>query len=308
MNTLKSIRRILLLTLWCATVPVMAAAPDPECGEHVSLAGLIANPAAYHGKALWVLAYVTIDFENMTACPSETETQAKNCLWLAIDGGPYKTDQDYARYESRLQRWKRFNLQTVAIRATFDKTVKGHFSLWPGGLRNVTEVSGAKDGWNFTANTAMPRTACVGDLPVLKESSDRRWMRSGSVKLRNGDIEGAIADFSRAIALAPSNIGYYLIRANAKQRKRDYAGVIADYTQALEFAREDKDVLYSVRAKAKEQTGDLDGAIADYTRAIEINPESADAYHSRSLARQKKGDPQGAAADLARARQLMPAK
>jgi tetratricopeptide (TPR) repeat protein len=270
------------------------------------LAGLIANPDAYHGKALWVVAHVTIDFENMTACPSENETQAKSCLWLDIDDGPYNTDQDYARYQSKLQIWNRFNLQTVAIRATFDKNLKGHLSMWPAGLRNVTEVSGHQDGWTFTSNAAVPRTACVGDLP--KESSNHRWMRLGNLKLRNGDYDGAIADFSRAISLEPSNSGYYLIRANAKERKRDYAGAAADYARAIEFAREDKDVIYVVRAEARDQAGDLDGAIADYTRAIEINPKFAGAYHGRGLAKQKKGDARGAAADLARARQLTPAQ
>lgn len=293
--------------LLCATTSVLAA-PDRECGERVSLAGLIANPDAYHGKTLWVEAHVTIDFENITACPSEKETQTKSCLWLDIDDSPYKTNQDYARYQSKLRTWKRFDLQTVAIRATFDKTLKGHFSMWPGGLRNATEVSGHQGGWNFTTNAAVPRTACVGELPAPKESSDRRWMGSGSLKLRNGDYDGAIADFSRAISLEPSNSGYYLIRANAKERKRDYVGATADYTRAIEFAREDKDVIYIVRAEVREQAGDLDGAIADYTRAIEINLKFADAYHGRGLAKQKKGDPKGAAADLARARQLTPAQ
>ena len=304
-NMMECNRRTLFATLLCVTASVLAA-PDPECGEHVPLARLIANPDDYHGKALWVVAYVTIDFENMTACPSEKETQTKSCLWLDIDDGPYKADQDYARYRSKLQIWNRFNLQTIAIRATFDKNLKGHLSMWPAGLKKVTEVWGHRDGWTFASNAVVPRSNCVGELP--KESSNHRWMRLGNLKLRNADYDGAIADFNRAIALEPSNSGYYLIRANTKERKRDYAGAIADYTRAIEFAREDKDVIYIVRAEAKEQTGDLDGAISDYTQAIEISPTFADAYRSRGLAKQKKGDANGAAADLARAKQLTPAQ
>ena len=98
----KHIGRILPTALLCAACSALAAAPDRECGERVSLAGLISNPDAFHGKALWVVAHVTIDFENMTACPSEKETQTKSCLWLDIDDGPYKGDQDYARYQSKL--------------------------------------------------------------------------------------------------------------------------------------------------------------------------------------------------------------
>lgn len=165
MNTLKCISRILFVASWCMATPVLAA-QNPECGERVPLAGLIANPDTYHGKALWVVAYITIDFENMTACPSENETQMKSCLWVNIDDGSYKTEQDYSRYEAMLQNWKRFDHQTVAIRATFDKGEKGHFSMWPGGLKNVTEVSGSKDGWSFTTNAAVPRTVCVGELPM----------------------------------------------------------------------------------------------------------------------------------------------
>lgn len=155
----KSISRILhglFATVMCMTVPTWAATPGHECSKPLSLAKLIANPNAYHGKALCVVAHVTIDFENMTACPSENETKMKRCLWLTIDDGPHKTDQDYARYESKLQAWQQFNRQTVVIRATFNKSEKGHFSMWPGGLGKVTAVSGKQGGWSFTANAAVP--------------------------------------------------------------------------------------------------------------------------------------------------------
>ena len=145
MSTLTRIIRIPFVALLCTSASALAA-PDQECGERVSLAALIANPDAYHGKTLWVVVYATIDFENMTACPSENETRAKSCLWLDIDDGPYKTDQDYARYQSKLRTWEQFNLQTVAIRATFDKTLTGHLGMWPAELRNVKEVSGHQGG------------------------------------------------------------------------------------------------------------------------------------------------------------------
>ena len=304
MNTLKRIGSILLAALLCATASVLVAAPDKECGEHVSLARLIADPETYHGRALWVVARVTIDFENMTACPPGSEIQRKNCLWLDIDEGPHKTDQDYARYQSKLQIWKRFNLQTVAIRATFDKTLKGHFSMWPGGLRNITEVSGHQDGRNFTTNAATPSGVCATKFQLPKQPDEQRTMISGNQKLRSKDIDGAIADFSRAISINPSNSGYYLIRANAREKKRDYAGAIADYTHALEHGWEDKEVIYISRAEVRELAGDLDGAIADYTLAIEVKPKDSDSYRRRSLMKQKKGDAKGAAADMERAKQL----
>lgn len=161
MNTLRFIGRILFVASWCLTTSVFSA-PNSGGGERVSLEELIAKPDKYHGKVVRVVAYIMIDFENMTACPSENNTQMKRCLWLDIVNGPYKTEQDYARYQSKLQIWNRFKKQTVAIRATFDKDEKGHFSMWPGGLRKVIEVTGRKECWSFATNVAVPNNCMTG--------------------------------------------------------------------------------------------------------------------------------------------------
>lgn len=162
MNTLKRVGSILIVAS-CCLIPRVWAAPNPECGDRVSLAELVANPDKYHGKTISVVAHITIDFENMTACPSENNTQMESCLWINIDDGTYKTEQDYPRYEAMLQNWKRFNRQTVSIHATFDKGEKGHFSMWPSGLRNVTEVSGRKDGWSFATDSAAQYNCLTGE-------------------------------------------------------------------------------------------------------------------------------------------------
>lgn len=304
MNTLKRMIGIAFVVQWGASASALAA-QDRECDESVSMAALLAYPDAYHGRALWVMANITIDFENMTACPFGNEADTKNCLWVNIDDGPYKNDQDYARYQSKLRTWEQFNLQTVALHATFDKNMKGHFSMWPAGLRNITEVSGYQGGWSFTSNALTPRTKCAGEMPATVESSER-WVATGNLKLRNDNYDGAIADFTRALELDPGTSVLYLLRGNAKKRKRDYAGAIADYTRAIEFDPEYKDVMFAARAGARELTGDLDGAIADYTRAIEIDPKFGGTYNLRGFARQKRGDVEGAAADFAQAERLAP--
>src|SRR4030065_549190 len=134
MSKFTRIGLILLLALFSATNPVLSAGAE-KCGEPVPLEKLIANPPAHHSKTLWVVADVTIEFENMTACVPGKPKDRKNCLWLTIDDGPHKTDRDHARYQTKLKTWQAYSYQTVAIRATFDKTSTGHFSMWPGGLR-----------------------------------------------------------------------------------------------------------------------------------------------------------------------------
>lgn len=296
----------LLAALLCA-VATAAAAADQACGERVSLTQLLAKPDAYHGKIVWMVADVTIDFENMTACPANAQGQTKRCLWLNLDDGPHKTGQEYARYESKLRAWQRFNLQTVAVRARFDKTLKGHLGLWPAGLANIVEVAGHEGGWNFTSNAAVPRTTCVARLPAPIDSVGRRFAL-GSLKLRNGDSHGAMVDFTRAIELEPGNSRHYLMRGNAKRMKRDYRGAIADHTLAIELEHQHPDVMYAARAGVKELSGDLDGAIADFTRAIEIDPRFDGTWRSRAAVKQKAGDAIGAAGDLARAEALAPAQ
>lgn len=295
--------RVLAAALVCVAAPTLFAA-DRQCAQPTQLATLIAESDAHHGKAFWVVAYATIEFENMTICPSETERRTQSCLWLTIDDGPFDTDADHTRYRSKLKAWEQFTLQTVAIRATFDKNSRGHFGMWPGGLVSVAEVLGHDGGWDFRANAAVPKSKCVAAYRLPKQPADRRAMISGNQKLQRGDIDGAISDFGHAIALAPGNGGYYLIRANAHERKRDYAGAIADYTRAIEIARTDKDILYTMRGAAKEQLGDLRDAIADYSRAIELNPNDADAYRRRGNTKNKLGDARGAAVDLAAATRL----
>ena len=262
----------MLFALW-STVSV--AAQSAECDQRVPLADLISSPSRYEGKPLWVVAHVTIQFENMTACSSASETQAKNCLWLAIDDGPHQADRDYARYQSKLRHWMVFDGQTVAIHARLKQGASGHFGMWPGELASISELSGYKGGWSFADNTVAAPNDCVGVLPPPHESRGSDWMRTGNRELQQGNVDQAIADFGRAIALESRNGGYYIVRAQAKTKKRDYAGAIADYTQALGLVQDDRDVLYRIRAELKQRIGDIPGAAADLALARQLVPETS---------------------------------
>ena len=50
--------------------------------------------------------------------------------------------------------------------------------------------------------------------------------------MRRGDLDGAIADFSKAIELKPKFILAYADRGNAKKAKGDQAGAEEDIAQA----------------------------------------------------------------------------
>jgi tetratricopeptide (TPR) repeat protein len=147
--------------------------------------------------------------------------------------------------------------------------------------------------------------------PDQSSESDRsdapgeELVNRGIEKAKDGDLDGAIANFDRAIELNPNDDVPYYNRAQAKRLKKDTAGAIADYTRAIELGSTNP-AASNNRGNARVENNDRDGAIADFTRAIELKPDYARAYYNRAVAKKAKGDASGAAADFKRAQELDP--
>jgi tetratricopeptide (TPR) repeat protein len=146
--------------------------------------------------------------------------------------------------------------------------------------------------------------ASKSPAPSADESGDDLVAR-GIEKAKNGDLDGAIADFDRAAKADPQNDAPYYNRAQAKWLKKDTAGAVADYTRAIDLGSTNP-AAYNNRGNARVENKDLDGAIADYTRAIELKPDYARAYYNRAVVKKDKGDTTGAEADLKTAKKLDP--
>jgi tetratricopeptide (TPR) repeat protein len=148
----------------------------------------------------------------------------------------------------------------------------------------------------------------AAESPPAREASDEAngdLVNRGIEKAKNGDLDGAIADFNRAAELNPKDDAPYYNRAQTKRLKNDTAGAIADYTKAIELGSTNP-AAYNNRGNARAESKDRDGAIADYTRAIELKPDYARAYYNRAVLKKEKGDKAGAAADFKRAQKLDP--
>ena len=103
-------------------------------------------------------------------------------------------------------------------------------------------------------------------VPVLLTSTPSLYLHisaRGNAREAKGDLDGAIAEYTRAIELDPRYADAYLNRANTQADKGDMGHAIADYNRALEInpalAR-----AYAGRGGVK---GDLDGALSDYSRS-----------------------------------------
>lgn len=141
--------------------------------------------------------------------------------------------------------------------------------------------------------------------PGASDEADGDLVNRGIEKAKNGDLDGAIADFNRAVELNPKDDAPYYNRAQAKRLKNDTAGAIADYTKAIELGSTNP-AAYNNRGNARSDNNDPDGAIADYTRAIQLKPDYARAYYNRAVTKQAKGDAAGAKADFKSAEKFDP--
>jgi tetratricopeptide (TPR) repeat protein len=100
---------------------------------------------------------------------------------------------------------------------------------------------------------------------------------------RRGEIDAAIADYSRAIELKPDYAKAYAWRCYAYGVRRDDMRAAQDFTRAVELDRSDP-TPYSCRGLASIARGNYDSAIADFNKAIEMKPADADSYANRALA------------------------
>jgi hypothetical protein len=139
-------------------------------------------------------------------------------------------------------------------------TVIGEANL----VRGSSAKSSQRGDWN----------ACTLDDPAPRRldcGSKGAPLAEGLDRAQQGDLDGALAAFDRAVARASSSSVAYLNRGMAYQRK-----------------------------------GDLDRARADLDRAVRLAPNSARAFYRRSLLRRQQGDDAGADADARRALAIDP--
>ena len=89
---------------------------------------------------------------------------------------------------------------------------------------------------------------------------------SGAVKHKEGDYQGAIDDYTKAIELDPQYADAYNNRGTSKGRLKDYQGAIADLTKTIEINPQYVDA-YLNRGVARELVNDLEGACNDWRKA-----------------------------------------
>lgn len=122
---------------------------------------------------------------------------------------------------------------------------------------------------------------------------------------RTGQLDKAVADYTKAARLTPQDASIFNNRGFAYDEQRKYDLAIADYTRAIQL-KPDYARAYSNRGVAYRKKGRDDLAIADYNQAIKIDPQYATPYFNRALVYRKRKMYDRAIADVKRFMELNP--
>ena len=130
-------------------------------------------------------------------------------------------------------------------------------------------------------------------------------LQRGVALSQRGQDAAAVTAFDEAIRLSPESAAAYARRGLVRARLGDVDGAIADYTKARELGAPADEVLFN-RCQALISKHDYRGAIADCTAVLAENPSHAGASFARGNARWLAGDADQARADWVRAIELEP--
>ena len=166
--------------------------------------------------------------------------------------------------------------------------------------------------YNFQIQNA-PEKVQIYDLAIadytqaiwLDPTNSFAYTSRGMVYSNKGDLDWAIADHTQAIRLHPHYAAAYSNRGLAYYEKGDFDRAITDFTEALNLNPINA-VIYSNRANAYIRNGDMDKAIADCNTALMIKPDLLDALNNRGNAYAEKGDRENAIADYSAILRIRP--
>ena len=118
-----------------------------------------------------------------------------------------------------------------------------------------------------------------------------------------GDFTAAIQDLNRVLEQNDNNATYFFYRGYAHQKLKEEQQAIADYTEAIRLDPQDA-LAYNNRGNSYSRLGEDQQAIADYTEAIRLDPQYAEAYYNRGLIYKKLNNKEKAILDFQKSADL----
>ncbi|MBL8794206.1 MAG: tetratricopeptide repeat protein [Planctomycetia bacterium] len=143
-------------------------------------------------------------------------------------------------------------------------------------------------------NSAEARTGGAGATSEPVQPTD--FARRGVERQQQGNLMGALADYTQALALQPDYPVVLNNRGVVRHQLGEFAAAIADFDAALRL-RPNYAEAHNNRGSSRQALGDLDGALADFNTAIGLNPRYAEAFDNRAELHSLRWEHAAAAAD-----------
>ena len=144
-----------------------------------------------------------------------------------------------------------------------------------------------------------------GERQAVQPPSVREIIERADERVRAGEIDRAIAEYSSALRLEPANVSVLNNRAYGYWSKGETELAIADYSEAIRLDPNNV-IALSNRAVAYNFKGDFGRAIVDLDKAVELRPADARVWNSRCWGRALSGKLQEALADCNESLRLQP--
>ena len=175
---------------------------------------------------------------------------------------------------------------------------------WAGGLDDALAGEAALDERNYDKAIGLC-TKAIESGELSHENLSKMYYNRGLAWGNKGDLNKAIADYTKATEINSNYVKAYNNRGLAWYNKGDDDKAIADFTKVIEMNPKHAKA-YNNRGLAWGNKGDLNKAIADFNKAIELDPNYAKAYYNRGLVFMKKGGHDNAIVDFNKAIGLDP--
>jgi len=180
----------------------------------------------------------------------------------------------------------RFSVRDVSFEGTIDgDVIRG--KMRPAGTWSVKRGKAdarTPDRIRAEAMRLLDAQDEAGALRVLQDCpADSCLILRGEIFSRRGDLENAIAEFTKAIAVNPKRADYYVRRGLAYRDSAQLTKAIADFTTALPLDPNNPTIHFA-RGTVYFLNDDAKDAIADLTHAIALNPKDAVYYRWRAKA------------------------
>jgi hypothetical protein len=126
------VMKVRLVILIIVITPFQALADNDVMIEQI-----LHYPDRYNGKIINISGFISIEFENMTIA-SKHKYKYGDCVWIEFDNGPYKTDEDMARYDKHKEILKaKYNKKKSSIKGLFTSGRSGHLGSCSGKLNVI---------------------------------------------------------------------------------------------------------------------------------------------------------------------------